>query len=308
MRHATPSVHVTSLLLSKCLEEYQKKFRKMIVAFLGRLLDALFESLGLGQKQGNLLLLGLDNAGKTTLLHRLRTGTLPQNFPPTDRPSRNEFQHNRIHFQAWDLGGHEVVRHLWNDYLVMDDTANTAATGGGGGGGGDDLYFRRRKKKLAILFLLDASDSERLEEAGFELDNLLIHNIKGDEQQQQQRQPRDQQLNDRGNSSVVEDSPSNYGNAETSVVNGMPSSQVPVSQDDEVNNDSNNANNFPPVAIMLNKCDLEDQVLSTEEICQRIDYDTLVQQYPSDRLAIFRISVVRGEGYQEAFQWISTFL
>ncbi|KAL7579806.1 hypothetical protein ACA910_021939 [Epithemia clementina (nom. ined.)] len=271
-------------------------------AFLSRLLDALFQSLGLGQKQGSLLLLGLDNAGKTTLLHRLRTGNLPQNFPPTDRPSQNEFQHNRIQFQAWDLGGHEVVRHLWTDYL-MDATSDN------------------RRKKMAILFLLDAADPERLEEAGFELDNLLIHNIVEQQQGEGQHSP----SRTKGRSGNASNGSNNrrvmMGNDTSSAGGqGNPSS---FSEDDDDNDDDQNNNNinntsttfnhenqlwFPPVAIMLNKCDLEDQVLSTEEICQRIDYSTLVQHYPSDRLAIFRISVLRGEGYQEAFQWIATFL
>ena len=211
----------------------------MLFALLSRLWDALFQSLGLSQKKGNLLLLGLDNAGKTTLLHRLRTGHLPQNFPPTDRPSQNEFHYKGIQFQAWDLGGHEVVRHLWADYL-MDESDE-------------------KRKKLAILFLLDAADPDRLEEAAFELDNLLLHNIKEESQN--------------GVSQEEDDSPI-----------------------------------FPPVAILLNKCDLEDQVLSTDEICQRLDYDALVQQYSSDRIAIFRISVLKGEGYPQAFQWISQFL
>ena len=79
-----------------------------MLSFLYSFWDTLLQSLGLSQKQGNLLLLGLDNAGKTTLLHRLRTGSLPQHFPPTDRPSQNEFRHGGIRFQAWDMGGHEV--------------------------------------------------------------------------------------------------------------------------------------------------------------------------------------------------------
>ena len=44
---------------------------------------SLLSSLGFKGKEGTLLLLGLDNAGKTTLLHRLRTGQI-RNYPPTD--------------------------------------------------------------------------------------------------------------------------------------------------------------------------------------------------------------------------------
>eukprot|EP00934_Nitzschia_sp_Nitz4_P000960 Nitzschia sp. Nitz4//scaffold154_size52827//37511//39408//NITZ4_006782-RA/size52827-processed-gene-0.59-mRNA-1//-1//CDS//3329537326//960//frame0 len=118
--------------------------------------QSLWSALGLQGKKGTLLLLGLDNAGKTTLLHRLRTGDV-QSFPPTDRPSRSNdsFVVQGITFQAWDLGGHEAVRHLWEDYIC---------------------------ECQAVLFLIDASDSERLEEAGYELDSLLIGDGKKKEQ------------------------------------------------------------------------------------------------------------------------------
>jgi len=222
-----------------------------MISFLKSLWDALFQSLGLSNRQGNLLLLGLDNAGKTTLLHRLRTGNLPQNFPPTDRPSQNEFRHGRIQFQAWDMGGHEAVRHMWMEYFE----GGSASTG----------------SKLAILFCIDAADPARVEEAGYELDNLLIHNIKNE--------------NAEGGESI----------------NGGGSTKGSTKDDED-------APPVPPVAILLNKCDLEDQALSTSEICERIDYQNLVQQYSSERVAIFRISVLRGEGYQDAFQWISNFL
>lgn len=114
--------------------------------YLSSLLDSLWTSLGLKNKSGHLLLLGLDNAGKTTLLHRLRTGTV-QAFPPTDRPSSEQFQYGRVHFQAWDLGGHEAVRHLWEDFVS--------------------------EKVSVVLFLLDTADRQRLEEASYELDHLL---------------------------------------------------------------------------------------------------------------------------------------
>ena len=68
--------------------------------------------------------MGLDNAGKTTLLHRLRTGSV-QPFPPTDRPNLETFRMpsagSGIAFAAWDLGGHEAVRHLWEDYACDAD-------------------------------------------------------------------------------------------------------------------------------------------------------------------------------------------
>jgi GTP-binding protein SAR1 len=185
---------------------------------LQRLLDALWCSLGLSGKQGSLLLLGLDNAGKTTLLHRLRTGDI-RSFPPTDRPHHVDapFTFQGIQFQAWDLGGHEAVRHLWEDYVT--------------------------EKVSAVLFLVDAADTERLEEAAYELDALIGEQMLAD----------------------------------------------------------------LPVAILLNKCDMPNAMPSTE-VCERIEFKALQDMQGDTKLQIFRISVLKGEGYQEAFRWIGGFL
>jgi GTP-binding protein SAR1 len=177
--------------------------------------SSLWSALGLRGKEGTLLLLGLDNAGKTTLLHRLRTGGV-RNFPPTDRPSSETFAHDGVTFRAWDLGGHEAVRHLWEDYVC---------------------------ECKAVLFLVDASDSERIEEVGYELDALIAERVVAD----------------------------------------------------------------LPIAILFNKCDLH-EAMSSEEMCQRIQYSDLERMQGPEKMASFRISVLRGEGYQEAFRWISKFL
>ena len=62
-----------------------------------------------------------------------------------------------------------------------------------------------------------------------------------------------------------------------------------------------------PVAVLCNKCDLE-AALPSREICDRIQYDDLKRQQGDDKIAMFRISVLKGEGYQSAFRWVSKFL
>jgi GTP-binding protein SAR1 len=101
--------------------------------------------LGLRNKSGKLLLLGLDDAGKTTLLQCLKTGQF-QCFDQTRSYQREELTIEGIRFSAWDLGGHELARQAWSEYYV---------------------------NASAIVFMVDISRPDRFEEAKRELDHLL---------------------------------------------------------------------------------------------------------------------------------------
>merc|ERR1719223_1941073 len=52
----------------------------------------------------------------------------------------------RVRFRAWDLGGHEQVRSLWNEYFFETD---------------------------AVIFMVDAADQDRFAEAREELSSLM---------------------------------------------------------------------------------------------------------------------------------------
>ncbi|CAI7806681.1 unnamed protein product [Closterium sp. NIES-54] len=71
---------------------------------ISKLLSSLF-----GEREARILVLGLDNAGKTTILYRLQVGEVVSTIP-TIGFNVETVQYKNIKFQVWDLGGQTSIR------------------------------------------------------------------------------------------------------------------------------------------------------------------------------------------------------
>ena len=67
-----------------------------------------------------IIILGIQNAGKTTILYRLSIGQLVKTTP-TIGSNVEEISYNNIKLQAWDLGGQQSTRSVWDVYFVNTD-------------------------------------------------------------------------------------------------------------------------------------------------------------------------------------------
>ena len=100
-------------------------------------------------KEYKILILGLDNAGKTTILKSISGQTI-KNLPPTKGFNVKIIQKENIKFTFWDIGGQKSIRNIWENYFENND---------------------------ALIYVIDSSDVYRIEESGKELRNLLENNL-----------------------------------------------------------------------------------------------------------------------------------
>ncbi|KAJ3410652.1 Arf GTPase arl1 [Chytridiales sp. JEL 0842] len=111
---------------------------------MGGLISGLFSRLW-GSKEYRILILGIDGAGKTTILYRLQIGEVVTTIP-TIGFNVESVTYKNIKFQVWDLGGQTSIRPYWRCYYANTD---------------------------AVIYVVDSADRDRIQIARDELVSML---------------------------------------------------------------------------------------------------------------------------------------
>ena len=90
-------------------------------------------------------MVGLDAAGKTTILYKLKLGEIVTTIP-TIGFNVETVDYKNISFTVWDVGGQDKIRPLWRHYF---------------------------QNTQGVIFVVDSNDRDRIGEAREELARML---------------------------------------------------------------------------------------------------------------------------------------
>jgi len=111
---------------------------------MGLLMSKVWERM-LGKKEMRILMVGLDAAGKTTILYKLKLGEVVTTIP-TIGFNVETVEYKNISFTVWDVGGQDKIRPLWRHYY---------------------------QNTQGLIFVVDSNDRDRAEDAKDELNKML---------------------------------------------------------------------------------------------------------------------------------------
>jgi len=114
------------------------------ISIMGVSFSKLFARL-FGKKDMRILMVGLDAAGKTTILYKLKLGEIVTTIP-TIGFNVETVEYKNINFTVWDVGGQDKIRPLWRHYF---------------------------QNTQGLIFVVDSNDRERINEANEELQKML---------------------------------------------------------------------------------------------------------------------------------------
>jgi small GTP-binding protein len=84
---------------------------------MGGLISIWKKIFGEEDKEFKILILGLDRAGKTTILQRIK-GMDFEDTVPTIGYNHDSVRMKNVTLDAWDLSGQETMRKIWKHYFV----------------------------------------------------------------------------------------------------------------------------------------------------------------------------------------------
>ena len=111
---------------------------------MGVIFSRIFSSL-FGRGEIRILILGLDNAGKTTLLYKLQLNQVIETVP-TIGFNVETVTYKNLKLQVWDLGGQGTIRPYWRCYYPNTN---------------------------AVIYVVDSADKERIDIAKQEMYAML---------------------------------------------------------------------------------------------------------------------------------------
>jgi len=111
---------------------------------MGLTLSSLWQKF-IGKKDMRILMVGLDAAGKTTILYKLKLGEVVTTIP-TIGFNVETVEYKNISFTVWDVGGQDKIRPLWRHYF---------------------------QNTQGLIFVVDSNDRERIQDAKNELMRIL---------------------------------------------------------------------------------------------------------------------------------------
>ena len=72
-----------------------------------------------GRQDARILMLGLDAAGKTTILYKLKLNENVTTIPTIGFNVETVTPVKNVSFTVWDVGGQEKIRQLWRHYYQV---------------------------------------------------------------------------------------------------------------------------------------------------------------------------------------------
>lgn len=229
-------------------------------SFFGKFLTIL----GLKRREANVLVVGLDNSGKSTILNYLkRKEDQVEEIVPTvgytvERLSGIERNRSGISLTAFDMSGQGRYRNLWEHYYDSVE---------------------------GIIFVVDSTDALRLVVARDELEMLLKHQqvvLENINQQMVNGENNTDNGDGNGTDESNKNDPTNNGNN-----TNRPSSTTTKSKSDI------------PILFFANKMDLK-EALPTVKICQTLG----LHQLPHKQWHVQSSNAITGEGIQEGIDWL----